>query len=124
MRIRELFENQGFKEEDYVEGEGSGKHSINYDLAEDLAFYMHNNDDCYRKHVYPVIAHCLHQVKNKKSTSPEAFAKAVDECYENYIKEYPIRQLPDKIDKKLKEEICTRLHDELRGHIEHGHYKD
>ena len=61
MRIKDLFENTEFKFKDFVEN-----NEINYDLAEDLVFFMNHNDDTYRRHTYPAITKCLEGIKKKK----------------------------------------------------------
>lgn len=123
MRIQELLENANFKEEDFVKKTGD-KTELDYDLSEDLVHFMHNDDNAYRRHVYPVIAHCLHLMKTKKPTQSKMFAEAIKECYKIYSKKYPIRVLPDELEEEQLKEACGKIHDDFLKHVKDGKYKD
>jgi len=123
MRIKELLENNNFKDSNFVNLQ-DGKREINYDLSEDLAFYMHNDDDTYRRHMYPAISKCIESIRSNKKVNPDIFKLAVQESYKNYIKKFPIRELPDDISEDVCKEICSKIHEELCQHYEEGKYKD
>jgi len=110
MRIVELFENTNFDEKEYINKE-EGK--IDYDLAEDLVFYMNNDDDVYRRSVYPAVVKCLEAMKQKKSAKPSVFKQAAVECYKSYQEKYPIRSLPDTLDEDLCNEVCEKMFNEI-----------
>lgn len=123
MRIIELLENRNFKEDEFVKPIGDdGKREIAFDVPEDIIFYMKNDDTSYRKHLYPAIAKCMSLLSAKKETHPSIFADAVKECYNSYIKEYPIRELAASIDKQHHKETCIKLHDEVIEAINNGKY--
>lgn len=124
MRIEELLEGKQFNELDFIKTkDDSGEKEIDYDLADDLIFFMNNNDEVYRKHVYQIISKCINSKKNNEEIKPAEFIKCVKECYKLYLEEYPIRELPDKLDKKTLKEICEKFHEEVFKHIEDGKYK-
>lgn len=123
MRIKELLEGKKFKDLDFIKQDGEGT-DINYDLIEDLAFYMHNDDDVYRKITFPKVAHCIESLKNKKELNPRIFKSAVEESYKKYIRKFPIRQLPESLDEEECLEVCKKLHDEFRKDYDDGKYKD
>jgi hypothetical protein len=123
MRIKELLEGTDFDSEKFIDKKGD-KREINFDLAEDLMHFMHNDDNVYRRHLYPVLANCLDKVKSKSPTGKGAFKPAVESSYKLYIKKFPIRELDDEIDKKLCEKVCEKLHEEFKEHISDGKYKD
>lgn len=123
MRIIELLEGKNFNDLDFVK-QDTDKREIDYDLAEDLVFFMNNNDDVYRRHVYPSIAKCIESYKGKKKTTPSLFKSAVINSYESYLKEFPIRELPEKLDSGMCEEICSKMHEEVCQYIQDGKYKD
>ena len=123
MRINELLEGKKFDEIDFVKQHEGGR-EIDYDLTEDLVFFMHNDDDTYRRHVYPSIAKCLEQFKGKHHASPSVFQSAVRESYKNYIQKYPIRELPESIDDKQLKEVCEKMLDDFKNHHRDGKYKD
>jgi hypothetical protein len=123
MRINELLEGKIFNDLDFIKTNGD-KTDIDYDLCEDLMHFMHNDDNVYRRHLYPVIAKCLNHVKHKSNPKADYFKSAVDECYQQYIKKFPIRQLPTTLDEKTLKEVCDKLCEEFKEHHEEGKYKD
>lgn len=123
MRIRELIENTDFMDSDFGQKEKS-KHEPDFDVLEDLIFFMHNDDDTYRRHVYPVIRDCLEAVKIKKDTSPSMFATAVKNGYKNYLGNYGLQELPDDLDTKQIKEACKKMHEQVYQYISSGKYKD
>lgn len=122
MRIVELFEGH-FKDLDFVKQE-SDKRELDYDLVEDLIYFMNNNDDVYRRHVYPIIVKCIHSIESKTPTSPSLFKDAVINSYKKYITEFPIRELPSTLSNKTFKEVCTKMHEEVCQHAKEGKYKD
>lgn len=123
MRISDLLESKHFKQEDYVH-ETEGGREINFDLAEDLVHFMHNDDDIYRRHTYPAIARCIDYTDSKRKTNKDIFKPAVENSYKLYMEKFPIRELPNKLDEKLCDEICSKLHEEITQHINDGKYKE
>lgn len=110
MRIIELFENINFDETEYINTQ-EGK--IDYDLAEDLVFYMNNDDDVYRRTVYPAIVKCLEAINKKQKVKPSVFKQAALECYQSYQEKFPIRSLPADLDEDLCNEVCEKIFKEV-----------
>lgn len=110
MRIIDLFENTKFKEDEYLNKDKDG---IDYDLAEDLVFYMNHDDDVYRRAVYPTVAKCLEAIEQKKAVRPSIFKQATLECYKSYQDKFPIRTLPATLDEDVCNEVCEKLFKEL-----------
>jgi hypothetical protein len=123
MRINELLENKHFKEDDFVQKNGEGR-EINFDLAEDLIHFMHQDDDIYRRHTYPAIANCVDKLESKRDPKIGIFKPAVENSYKIYIKKFPIRELPDSLDEELCKQICEKMHEEVIQHINDGKYKE
>jgi len=123
MRIQELLEGKKFDDLDFVTKE-NGKRSINFDLAEDLIHFMNQDDDVYRRHTYPAIANCLDKISGKSKPNTKMFEPAVKESYKIYTRKYPIRELPDEIDSKMCEQVCSKFQEEVLKHISDGKYKE
>jgi len=123
MRIRELLEGKKFNDLDFVTKDEDGER-INYDLVEDLTYFMNNDDDTYRRHVFPSIIKCVDSLKSKKDTSPDFFESAVEKSYKEYCKKFPIRHLSNSLEEEMFEEICKKLHDDVCKDYEDGKYKD
>lgn len=122
MRITELLEGKRFNDLDWVDHKGD-KTEINFDLAEDLIYFMNHDDDIYRRHLYPSVVRCIEGARKKK-TSPDMFADAVKESYKHYLKKFPVKELPFEINSKVFKETCEKLHEETCQHISDGKYKD
>jgi hypothetical protein len=123
MRIQELLEGKYVDYNDFVKQAGD-KREIDFDLTEDLIHFMHNDDDVYRRHLYPSIIKCIDNIKTKTPTSLKVFKPAVENSYKLYIKKYPIRELPTELGDKMMERICNKLHTDTLKDIKDGVYKD
>lgn len=123
MRITELLEGTNFNDLKFVKVSGD-KREIDYDLADDLLHFMHNDDDIYRRHVHPAIMHCQDRIDLKKPTSPKIFKPAIVNSYKLYVKKFPIRELPDDLSEQQCQEACKKMHEEVCQHIKDGKYKE
>jgi hypothetical protein len=123
MRIRELLEGKKFNDLDFVKKDGD-KTDIDYDLTEDLVFYMNNDDDVYRRVVYPSVVTCTDRLENNRKTTPSIFTNAVKESYKQYLKKFPMRQLPLDIDEEVCKEACEKMHEEICQHHSDSNLKD
>lgn len=123
MRIRELLEGKKFNDLDFVKKDGD-KTDIDYDLTEDLVFYMNHDDDVYRRVVYPSVVACTDRLENNRSTNPSIFTNAVKESYKQYLKKFPMRQLPQDIDEEICKEACEKMHETICQHHSDSDLKD
>lgn len=123
MRIRELLEGKKFNDLDFVKKDGD-KTDIDYDLTEDLVFYMNNDDDIYRRVVYPSVVTCTDRLESNRKTNPSIFTNAVKESYKQYLKKFPMRQLPLDIDEEVCKEACEKMHEEICQHHSDSNLKD
>jgi len=126
MRIRELFENinSAFDETKFISKNHKGDYETDYDLVDDLVYYMNEDDEMYRRHLYPAIEKALHSLNRKKNADCTVFEKAVEECYKSYTKKFPIRYIPDALDNDLREQTCSKLFDALKRDFDEGKYKN
>lgn len=122
MRIKDLLEGKQFNDLDWLDT-SKEEHTPNFDLIEDLVFFMNNDDDTYRRHLYPSIVKCVNSNESKKKTDPSIFEKAVQEGYKSYLKKFPLRGLPAAIDDKVCKEACEKMHEEVCQHINNGKFK-
>lgn len=103
MLLRELLEGFNFKPSDFIEKKGD-KEDINFDLAEDIAFFMENDDLMFRQFVAPF---------SEKKSKYTAFSDGVDSAYTEYQKKYPIRKLPSTLPPEINKMVCKLLHKHL-----------
>jgi hypothetical protein len=121
MRITDLLENAHFKSEEFIKQTEEGN-EINYDLVDDLVFFLNNDDNVYRRCLLPAVHKFIDARKEKTEVKYTIFKSAVEKGYKLYIKEYPIRELPDDIDKKVWKEVCKKLYEEVSKDLEDGTY--
>lgn len=123
MRIRELLEGKKFNDLDFVKKDGD-KTDIDYDLTEDLVFYMNHDDDVYRRVVYPSVVTCTDRLEKNQSTTPSIFTNAVKESYKQYLKKFPMRQLPQDIDEEVCKEACEKMLEVICQHHSDNNLED
>jgi hypothetical protein len=124
MQIKELLESLLFKEKDFVEPKEDGKREINFDLADDLIFFMENDDTVHRRFVFPAVDDFIKLKKNNGSPKPSVFKEAARHSYKQYIKKFPIRELPDEISEDILKQVCEKMYEEISKQIEEGKHKD
>lgn len=123
MRIKDLFEGQSFQNyEDFITSDEDKNEKLNYDLTEDLVFFMNHDDDSYRRHVYPAIVKCMRGIDKKMDQDASIFKTAALESYKNYLHQYPIRALPNDLDDNQLKEICSKFYENLCKDIDEGKY--
>lgn len=123
MRIRELCESAAIELD--ADKKTQDKHGLGYDLIDDLIFFMHHDDDAYRRHTYPSIMQAQDKFHKGKQTDQALFGDAVKEAYSKYRNKFHnIRELPEKLDQETFDRVCEHLHTEELKKIEDGHYKD
>lgn len=126
MRVIELLENKDFSDIDKLaDTAGTDQDDgLDFDLVEDLVYFMNNDDDAYRRHVYPHIVKCVSHIKRKVPTKSSIFRLAALECYKDYSKKFPIRGLPESLEEKQIKQVCDKMHEEVCKHASEGKYKD
>ena len=109
MRITELLEDIEDKNHNGIDDK------LEFDLADDLFFFINNDDDVYRRHVYPSM---MKYKQNKGHDGQVLFGDAVSRAYESYSKKYPIRQLPKTLPAEIQEQVCGMLMQNLKDEQE------
>ena len=112
MRIRDLVENIA------IELDNDDK--LDFDLIDDLLFYMNHDDETYRRHTYPSIVKYKNSIDKGEETDHLLFGSAVKHAYKNYCEEFPVKELPEVLSKQTMHKICHKLHDECGEHIKDG----
>ena len=123
MRIIDLLEGKDFDELEFVRKDGD-KSELDYDLVDDLTFFMNNDDDIYRRLVYPAVQKCVGSIKNKSKINHNIFKTAAVESYKTYVKKFPIRELTDELEDELCNKVCLKMKEDLMKQYQEGKYKD
>jgi len=109
MRIDELFNPDNFQLEDF-------------DLKDDLIFFMNTEPNFYRKAYYPTMCTFKEYHDKGKNINPLSFKTLVEKAYKEYKKEFPVEGLENDISKEICEEICAEIHKIELENIKQGHY--
>jgi hypothetical protein len=123
MKIKELCEAKHFDDSQFVKHTDTGR-EIAYDVADDLVFFMNNDDAVYRKYTMPIIAACIKLLKAKKRANISVFKDSIVKSYNIYSKQYPIRELPNELDDDTIIDTAKLLYKEIKTDIQNGLYKD
>jgi hypothetical protein len=108
MRINELLEHIQDKNHNGIDDQ------LEFDLSDDLLFFMHHDDDVYRRHVYPAILKYKQRTKNGLKVHQNLFSDAVNSSYTEYCKKYPLRKLPEDLPKDVHNKLCTTMCDDIK----------
>jgi hypothetical protein len=97
MKIQEMF---GFKPE---------APKLDFDLHDDLVFFMNNDPEFYRKEYYPFLNKFKHHCAAGRTVTPKAFVQVVKKAYESYRNKFPLPELDEQLEMNELEEICEKL---------------
>lgn len=128
MKLYEMFGNKEMPIEDILTA-GSNKIIKNdqgkyeFDLAEDLVYFMHHNDDFYRRHFFPILKTCKAQYESGGEFSHRVFKKVIEKAYDQYKKEFPVRELDDNLEEDFKEQVAHHIYETEIQNIKDGLYK-
>ena len=78
MRIYELVEGKIFKDSDFTQQTEGGR-EINFDLVEDLVYFMNHDDNIYRRNFYPAIIKYV-DLKKENKEKKEVEIKICSAC--------------------------------------------
>lgn len=95
---------------------------LDFDLHDDLMFFMNNDPEFYRQDYYPFLHKFRNHCNAGRSVTPKAFGGMVKLAYETYKNKFQIPELQETLDERELEEICEKLqalelkhfHDEKR----------
>lgn len=96
---------------------------LEFDLKDDLVYYMNNDGQFYRRQYYPFLLSFKKAVDAKKSITPAAFESLVRQGYEEYTKKFPHPLIKKDIDEDFCKEMCESLYERELAHIEKGIYE-
>ena len=123
MRITELLEGKRLLDfEDFITKTDNNEETLDYDLTKDLIYFMNHDDQVYRNFVYPSVSSAVDKIKQGVRLNPLIFKTAVVKSYQEYIKRYKIRILPDSLSNEQLLNICKEFYETLVEHIKDKRY--
>jgi hypothetical protein len=102
MKIFELF-NPNMKREEF-------------DLHDDLIFFMRNDPQFYRKELLPFQQKFTRHCDSGRSVSSKAFEPIVKRAFDRYKDMFPVEGMEDTLTKRDIQEICEKLQGEEINH--------
>lgn len=97
MKIQEMF---GFQ---------PAPPKLDFDLQDDLIFFMNNDPEFYRTEYYPFLNRFKHHCKLGRTVTPQAFEGLVKKAYENYKTKFPLPELEEQLNEREIEEVCEKI---------------
>lgn len=97
MKIFELFGYQPLKPE------------VDFDLHDDLSFFMNNDPEFYRQEYFPFLDKFNKHCDAGRAVHPKAFAPMVIKAYKVYKNKFPSEGLSDALSEEDIHDICEKL---------------
>jgi hypothetical protein len=98
MKIFELY-NPNLKRDDF-------------DLNDDLIFFMRNDPQFYRTEYHPFLQKFNRHCDAGRAVSTKAFAPIVLKAFDHYRNTFPVEGLEEKLSNRDLEEVCDKLQGE------------
>lgn len=86
------------------------KKDVDYDLHDDLIYFMNADPEFYRQSYYPVQTNFQKHCSAGKSINPMAFKNVIQKAYESYKKKFPLPQLEEQLSEDQVKDICEKIH--------------
>ncbi len=93
-----------------------------YDVVEDLIFFMNNDPVFYRQDYYPSMLKFMHCNKTGKQFESSNFRPMVKKAYKMYHHKFPVKNLKKDINLEMLDEICSKIYENELENIKTGHY--
>ncbi len=95
MHIFELY-NPNIKREDF-------------DLTDDLIFFMRNDPKFYRQEYHPFLQKFHRHCDADRRVSTKAFVPIVTKAFESYKDSFPVEGLEEKLSEENLQDVCEKL---------------
>jgi hypothetical protein len=93
-----------------------------YDLGEDLIFFMNNDPAFYRHQYYPSVLKLRDCNKSGIKFESDQFKPMVEKAYKEYYQKFPVKNLKQEITNEIIDEVCTKVYESELDNIKQGHY--
>lgn len=89
-----------------------------FDLNDDLIFFINNDPEFYRKDYYPFIRRFKNHCDHDKEVKVSAFVPIVKKAFSHYQNTFPVQGLESKLKEDDLQEICEKLHGQEMEHYQ------
>jgi hypothetical protein len=91
---------------------GSDERKLDFDLSDDLVFYMRSDPEFYRTKYFPLVSKFSSICNKNSAPGPVFFQDIVTDAYSKYKEKFQLKELEDKLSVDMLKEICTKIHKE------------
>jgi len=96
--------------------------TLDFDLIEDVIYFMNNDPEFYRKEYYPFMHKFKSYIDADKNLSPKVFQPMCQRAFKLYQNKFPQEGMELKLDKADFKDMCSKLHEKEMSNIDEGHY--
>lgn len=82
---------------------------IDFDLVDDVIYFMNNDPEFYRKEYFPFLTKFQHHCDKGNQVSPKAFFPVVSRAVDQYKTKFPVDGLEEAMNENQISEICEKL---------------
>ncbi len=111
MKITELVNPEKFNVEEY-------------DLQDDLIFFMNNDPDFYRRHYYPSIIKMKLNHDRGQELDSSKLVPIVKHAYSVYKDKFPVKNLDKELDQPNIDDICSKILETETENFKTGQYDE
>ena len=90
----------------------SDKKKLDFDLADDLTFFMRNDPSFYRTSYFPLVSKFTNRCRKDSTPGPAFFKNIVTDAYKKYKEKFQVEALEEELSIDMLKEICTKIHKE------------
>lgn len=94
-----------------------------FDLSDDLIFFMRNDPQFYRKDYHPFLQKFNRHCDAGRSVSPKAFIPIVKHAFECYKNSFPVEGMEEQLSNNDLREVCEKLQGEEQNFYHEGKKK-
>lgn len=95
-----------------------------YDVVEDLCIYMNNDQNFYRKNLYPELLNVQREIDSSGRYNKKQMLPIIDEAIKQYLEKFEIPKKADNLLTKEEKMLCaTKILTAQKELLKNGEYK-
>jgi len=98
------------------------KDTLDFDLIEDVIYFMNNDPEFYRKTYFPFIHKFKSYIDAGRRLKPVVFAPMCKKAFDLYQNKFPQESMHLELSKSDYKDMCGKLHEKEMTNIKEGHY--
>jgi hypothetical protein len=98
------------------------KDKLDFDLIEDVIYFMNNEPKFYRKEYYPFMFKFKKYIDAGKRLKPVVFKPMCEKAFKIYQNKFPQESMHLSLEDSDYKDMCGKLYEKEMSNIEEGHY--